>query len=454
MRSALLTFLVLLPSLASAQFAVLNVGPTHLSFIISGKSPVPPSQQVRIRNTGSGSLGWRAASSAPWLKVSPAEGTAPSLLIVSIDTASLAIGDHAGRVTVTATGDADDSPATIEVAVQLVAPGKAPGDNGPQPGAPPDTGAPAATAPAAAVPSGTAGPDEGGTPDVRLTARTGALAPVTFNLQLEVPAGRQARTWSARSDKRWLTFEPQRGMLPGTITIKASPAGMPEGELKATLQILDADLRPLMNVPVTLTIGNAGQPDSDRQVLALMSNTMPPVSHNLPYSQAIPVRGGRPPYTMRLLQGRLPAGMMLANGAISGMARTPGRYQFVIGVTDSSTPPQAFTQQMTLRVLALLQNTALMVSPASARIMVVGAQRPQPVRLNVWSGAQPLDWHATTDVPWLRLVPADGESPAVIQLEVMAEGLASGTYMATLTVMMEGAPNSPARIPVQVVVRK
>ncbi|MCX6539000.1 MAG: hypothetical protein NT151_08715 [Acidobacteria bacterium] len=37
---------------------------------------------------------------------------------------------------------------------------------------------------------------------------------------------------------------------------------------------------------------------------------------------------------------------------------------------------------------------------------------------------------------------------------VVTQGLATGSYMATVTVMMEGVSNSPARIPVQLVVRR
>ena len=166
------------------------------------------------------------------------------------------------------------------------------------------------------------------------------------------------------------------------------------------------------------------------------------------------MKGGTPPYSMRVLEGRLPPGVGLVDGAISGNARMAGNYKFTIGVTDSSTPPQSVAQPMTLRVIGVSANTVLTVSPPSARIMVVGAQKPQGVRVNIGSGAQPLDWKSAVDVPWLKLVPSEGVSPTAAQIEVSAEGLATGTYVATVTITMEGAPNSPARIPVQVTVRK
>jgi hypothetical protein len=73
--------------------------------------------------------------------------------------------------------------------------------------------------------------------------------------------------------------------------------------------------------------------------------------------------------------------------------------------------------------------------------------------LSVQSVGQPLEWHATTDAEWLRLVPADGMSPGFIQLELLVKDLPAGSYVATVTISMEGVPNSPARIPVQLLRR-
>jgi hypothetical protein len=54
----------------------------------------------------------------------------------------------------------------------------------------------------------------------------------------------------------------------------------------------------------------------------------------------------------------------------------------------------------------------------------------------------------------IPVLPAGGTSPGIIQVEVSAEALAPGTYVATVTVTMEGAPNSPARIPIQATVQR
>jgi hypothetical protein len=67
-----------------------------------------------VTNTGTGTLTYTASDDQPWLAVSPASGTAPGSLSVSVNTAGLAQGTYTGSVTVAASG-AGGSPATIPV---------------------------------------------------------------------------------------------------------------------------------------------------------------------------------------------------------------------------------------------------------------------------------------------------------------------------------------------------
>ena len=101
----------------------------------------------------------------------------------------------------------------------------------------------------------------------------------------------------------------------------------------------------------------------------------------------MPVRGGTPPYVMRVVQGRLPVGLALSNGALTGMTRFPGTYQFTVAVTDSATPAAMVTQAMTLRVIILQTDTALSVDPPAMSLVAAGAQRVQRGRIGVGSGA-------------------------------------------------------------------
>jgi PKD repeat protein len=76
----------------------------------------PSEGSVTISNTGGGTLKWTATTSAPWLKTSPASGTAPSTVRVWVDGAALPAGSSSGDVLLSATG-AINSPRGVFVHV-------------------------------------------------------------------------------------------------------------------------------------------------------------------------------------------------------------------------------------------------------------------------------------------------------------------------------------------------
>ena len=435
MRIALAIPLALLPALAAAQIPVLHVTPTTMVFVTgTGQGQLAP-QQVHIENRGSGALTWRVTVDAEWIGVSPSSGSGAADLTVTIDAARLRAGKHEGHIRVEA-ADADDSPASIAVTAQIGMPERG--------SAPPPS--------AAKVP---------------LTATAGSGTPAVWAFQLDGPGGAAVK-WQASGDLPWLTANPASGTTPTKVAIKADASQLAAGGYQGSLQFSNTAGDPLLIVPVFFTV-NAAPPAAapppaatpaltatpdQRVALTIDAPSLPPATRNLPYTQALPVRGGKPPYVMRLVQGRLPVGLALSNGAVTGMTRFPGTYQFIVAVTDSATPPALVTQAMTLRVIILQVDTALVVDPPAVNLLIAGAQKTQHARIGVGSGRQQLDWKASSDATWLKIMPAGGVTPGIIQLEASTTGLAPGTYVATVTVVMDGAPNSPARVPVQLTVRK
>ena len=357
MRRALLFSFVLWSAGAAAQIPVLHVSPLSLTFVLGGRSPAVP-QQVRIRNLGSGALNWTARPAAPWMRVSPQAGSGPALLAVEIDHSGLAPGRHESRIAIDA-GDADDSPVSVTVTVEVAS---GPAENPP------------------AHPAGQAAP----------------------------AAGRPAT---------------------------AQPATKPDASAPGSAEA--------SALPV---------PDTASGRLRISRQTLPPATRNLPYAQAIPIAGGTPPYAVRLVEGRLPAGLVLAQGSIAGTARVQGYYPFGIAVTDESRPPVTVAQPLAIRVIILQADTALVVSPPAISLRLPGRTRSGRAPLAIASGRQRLEWSAGADVQWLLVAPASGVSPATIEIIALADRLSPGTHLGTVTVTMEGAPNSPASIPVQVTV--
>jgi uncharacterized protein (TIGR03437 family) len=97
-----------------------------LSFTYTTGDPAPAAQTVAIANTGGGALTWTATSNDYWLLVSPASGTAPGNLSISINPANLAAGTYTSAVQVASDGAAG-SPASI--AITLVVQGALPAPN-------------------------------------------------------------------------------------------------------------------------------------------------------------------------------------------------------------------------------------------------------------------------------------------------------------------------------------
>jgi hypothetical protein len=293
--------------------------------------------------------------------------------------------------------------------------------------------------------------------------------------------------WTARPEASWIRVSPASGSGPAVLSVEIDSARLTPGrhESRITVQAPDADDSP---VSVTVTVEVAAvpapgapahaaapparpatasappparaTPDSVAPVsgtaspdkLRIDRQTMPPATRNLPYAHAVPVAGGTPPYAMRIVEGRLPAGLVLAQGSIAGTARVQGYYPFVVAVTDASRPPVTIAHPLGLRVIILQPDTALVVSPPAVSLRLPGRSRDGRAALTVSSGRQRLEWSASADVPWLRLAPAAGVSPATLEIIALGGQLPPGTHLGTVTLTMEGAPNSPASVPVQVTV--
>jgi outer membrane protein assembly factor BamB len=96
----------------------LAVSPSSLSFSATQGASNPAAKSLSVTNTGSGSLSFTSASDAAWLSASPASGSAPATVQVSVDTSGLAAATYTGHVTITSTGS-QGSPASIPVTLTV-----------------------------------------------------------------------------------------------------------------------------------------------------------------------------------------------------------------------------------------------------------------------------------------------------------------------------------------------
>jgi len=94
----------------------LTVAPSLLTFTYAGGTTMPPSQKLTLSTT-SGSLTFTAsASGGSWLTESPASGTAPGTITVSVNPSGLSSGRYTGAIHVTPQGGSTSNiPVTLNV---------------------------------------------------------------------------------------------------------------------------------------------------------------------------------------------------------------------------------------------------------------------------------------------------------------------------------------------------
>jgi glucose/arabinose dehydrogenase len=100
---------------------VLAITPSSLTFAATVGGAAPPSQPVTVSNTGGGTLSFTTSDDQSWLAASPASGSAPGTVDVSVNPTGLAAGTYTGNVTITAAG-ATGSPKTVAVTFTVTPP--------------------------------------------------------------------------------------------------------------------------------------------------------------------------------------------------------------------------------------------------------------------------------------------------------------------------------------------
>lgn len=190
---------------ATPNPSTIAAAPASLQFTYATGATTPSAQSIQLTNSGSGTLAWTATASAPWLSVSPASGTAPSTLSVSISTAGLSAGTYNGNIQISSTG-ASNTPLSVAVTLTVTQ-------------APPSL----AIAPQALTFSYTAG---GAVPAAQSVSITNA--------------GAGALSWTASASDYWIAVSPASGSAPGTLLVSVNPANLAAGTYTSNMQITAA----------------------------------------------------------------------------------------------------------------------------------------------------------------------------------------------------------------------
>jgi uncharacterized protein (TIGR03437 family) len=191
--------------MAAAPGPALAATPSSLQFAYTAGGAVPAAQTVSIADSGSGTLAWTATSSQSWLSVSPASGTAPSSVAVSVSPAALSAGTYNGTIQITAPG-ASGSPPSVVVALTVAA----------------------STATLAVTPQA-----------LSFTYTVNGTAPASQNVSIAI-GGSVALPWSAVSSVFWASVSPASGSASATLSVSVNAANLAAGSYTGTLQIVTA----------------------------------------------------------------------------------------------------------------------------------------------------------------------------------------------------------------------
>jgi uncharacterized protein (TIGR03437 family) len=188
-------------NIMAAPASTIAVAPTSLQFAYTVGGTVPAAQSVQVTNSG-GTLTWSAITSAPWLSVVPASGTARSAVSVLVSPASLSAGIHAGFIQVSATG-ASNTPVLISVTLTV------------------------APAPASLAVSPQA---------LAFNYTVGGTVPAAQGISITNTGG-GTLSWAASASAAWVGLSSASGTVPVKMSVSVSPVTLAAGSYSATVLI-------------------------------------------------------------------------------------------------------------------------------------------------------------------------------------------------------------------------
>jgi len=199
-------------NLAPIQNPGLSVLPQMLYYVASGATTLAApgnAQLLAINNTGTGTLSWTASSATPWISVSPSSGTAPSQVVVTVNSAGLPMGSTSGMITFVSNSGSTSLTSQVSVLLQV---------NPAQPHL--------LVAPRLLTYSGPVG---------------GFFASQPLQISTDLPV---TATYTAgdSTTPAWLSLTPPTGAIPATLTTAVNTTSLPVGIATAS-------------VPIALSIG-------------------------------------------------------------------------------------------------------------------------------------------------------------------------------------------------------
>ena len=425
------------------------VAPTSLTFSAPSGTPSVAAQQIAVTSTVTG-LGWTAQATAEsggdWLAVSPDAGSAPGVISVTVNVATLAQGTYGGQVTVQAPLAV---PPIQTVAVELTV----------SPVPPPRL----AVEPAS----------------IGFETQVGQGNPPTETLRIE-NAGGDTLDWTAvvetTSGGSWLSATPASGSAspgsPSVVEVSANVAGLAAGVYSGSLQVESPATNQTETVTITLLLAEVTQTILVSQRGLLFTGIE---GGELAPSQSFAILNtGQGAMNWTAAASTLAGGSWLSVSPASGNSEAgslqipevevgvnvsglgTGQYSGLIRVEapGANNSPQFVTVE--LDVLPAGSNPGVLVQPAGLIFAAPAGTSPssQSVRLAtpVPGSVEARSGLLTSDGGnWLRALPGNvsisPEEARSITLQPFSDMLAPGVYRAAMTLLfLDGSPTQVVNI--------
>jgi uncharacterized protein (TIGR03437 family) len=200
------------------------MSPSLLNYAYQGGGNPPPAQMVTVSGTSMVAF-TASASGGSWLSVSPASGTTPASLSVSVNPTALSPGSYNGTITVTAPG-ATGSPQTVQVTLVVSSYITVTANN------------------------------QTGTPSLSFTYQVGGTTPASQTLQVSSTAV-PVVMFTVASSAIWLSPGVTSGIsinTPATLTVSVvNPSSLAAGQYNGTITITPTG-GTVVTAPVSLTV--------------------------------------------------------------------------------------------------------------------------------------------------------------------------------------------------------
>lgn len=409
----------------------LAVSPEAFQFA-AGESGSPESGVLSISNVGEGALEWTVAvseSAAPWLSVSPASGTGPAGVTVSVQAEGIPAGDYEGHILVTATG-ALNSPRVIPVSLHVSVPGVAHFNM-----AYPDR--------SALLADGWDFLARTAANTVRNTEQTsGAVVSYNSSGRLLIPAD-TGDLWEGINNTRNSLF---RDLPPDwtSVTVKLDFAPWQYTQQAGIVIYQNDD-----NYVHVTRVYNGGQ----RIVAAVETGGAAELfgSEEVGLTAGIHLRLERNPATSAISASWSADGLDWTTlGTVTRNFASPRVGIIVCASPDGFPNAGIHWVQVASESGSSAPGPYLAVSSPQLEFTAVqGGSAPASQSLELSGiGDAPLSWTANPDAAWLQVSPASGTGNGTVSVSASPSGLTAGTYTGSVAVAAPGSVNGPVTVPV------